>query len=129
VVYHVGGGTLNKTSPKKTFLNFRNNLILITKNHPPRFFFLKLFMRECLDGIAGAKFFLSGQFSHCWAVARAHFAFYGSLGKTLAKRRELKKHVKEYTTTGVYLHSIVADFYIRGKRKFSDIDKKERFKS
>ena len=38
-VFHVGGGTLNKTSPKKTYLNFRNNLILLCKNHPPKYFF------------------------------------------------------------------------------------------
>ncbi|MGQ0827565.1 MAG: glycosyltransferase family 2 protein [Bacteroidota bacterium] len=126
-VYHVGGGTLSKTSPQKTFLNFRNNLILISKNHPPKFFFSKLLMRMLLDGIAGLKFLFSGQFSHFLAVIKAHFNFYGSFGRTLEKRNELKKQVLKYTTTAVYLHSIVVDFYIRGNKTFKEIDFKDRF--
>lgn len=126
-VYHVGGGTLNKTSPKKTYLNFRNNLILICKNHPPQYFFIKLMWRMNLDGVAGVKFLLSGQFSHFVAVLKAHKSFYFTLGSTLKKRRALKKQVTKYTTTAVYLHSIVADYYIRGKRTFKEIDLKDRF--
>lgn len=126
-VYHVGGGTLNKTSPRKTYLNFRNNLFLIYKNHPPQFFFLKLFFRMVLDGIAGAKFILSGQFAHCWAIVKAHFSFYGSLNKLIQKRKLLKSKIKVYTSSAVYLHSIVADFYLRGNKTFSSIDQKDRF--
>lgn len=126
-VYHVGGGTLNKTSPKKTYLNFRNNLILLCKNHPAQYFFLKLKWRMVLDGVAGMKFLLSGQFSHFIAVLKAHFSFYGNIGVTLRKRKALKANVKTYTTTAVYLHSIIADYYIRGKRIFKEIDLKDRF--
>ncbi len=128
VVYHVGGGTLNKTSPRKTYLNFRNNLILICKNHPPKFFFLKLLVRMKLDGLAGIKFLVSGQFSHFTAVAKAHFSFYSTLSKTFQKRKKLKSEIVNYTTTAVYLHSIIADFYLRGKKTFLEIDLKERFK-
>ena len=127
IVFHVGGGTLNKTSPKKTYLNFRNNLILLCKNHPPEYFLLKLKWRMILDGVAGMKFLFSGQFPHFMAVLKAHFSFYGSLGRSLKKRRSLKKGVKAYTTTAVYLHSIIADYYIRGKKTFREIDLKNRF--
>lgn len=127
-VYHVGGGTLNKTSPRKTYLNFRNNLILLCKNHPPQLFIAKLFTRMVMDGIAGCKFLASGQWSHFTAVLKAHFSFYGSLGKTLKKRKALKKEIKQYTTTAVYIHSVVADFYLRGKKTFTEIDRRERFK-
>ena len=126
-VYHVGGGTLNKTSPKKTYLNFRNNLILICKNHPPQYFFLKLMWRMNLDGVAGVKFLVSGQFSHFVAVLKAHKSFYFTLKSTLSKRKALKKNIKTYTTTAVYLHSIIADYYIRGKKTFTAIDLKNRF--
>ena len=129
VIYHVGGGTLNKTSSKKTYLNFRNNLILLCKNHPSRFLFFKIIIRMNLDGVAAFKFLLSGQFSHFWAVLRAHKSFYGTLGKTLKKRTELKKSITVYTTTAVYLHSIIADYYIRGKKTFQEIDMKDRFLS
>jgi GT2 family glycosyltransferase len=126
-VFHVGGGTLNKTSPRKTFLNFRNNLVLISKNHPPQYFFLKLLVRMILDGVAGMKFLFSGQFAHFGAVLKAHYSYYATLSKTFKKRKKLKAEVKEYTTTAVYLHSIIADFYLRGKRTFKEIDFKERF--
>ncbi|MBA3706066.1 MAG: glycosyltransferase family 2 protein [Bacteroidetes bacterium] len=126
-VYHVGGGTLNKTSPRKTYLNFRNNLILICKNHPPEFLFLKIWLRMNLDGVAAIKFLLSGQFSHFVAVLKAHKSFYATLKTTIKKRSQLKKQVVEYTTSAVYLHSIVVDFYIRKKRTFKEIDFKERF--
>ncbi len=127
VVYHVGGGTLNKTSPQKTFLNFRNNLMMITKNHPPEYLYLKLFIRFLLDGIAGLKYLLSGEFGHFMAVIKAHFNFYASFGKTLQKRKLLRKQVKKYTDTAVYHRSIIADYYLRGKKTFAEINSKNWF--
>ncbi|HEX8515820.1 MAG TPA: glycosyltransferase family 2 protein [Bacteroidia bacterium] len=127
VIYHVGGGTLSKTSSRKTYLNFRNNLMLICKNHPKRYFILKLLWRMVLDGIAGIKFLVSGQFDHFTAVVKAHFSFYGVLGNVLSKRKELNKNIKEYTSTAVYLHSIIGDYYLRGNKTFSEIDRPERF--
>lgn len=121
-VYHVGGGTLSKISPMKTFLNFRNNLFLICKNHAPEYFWIKLLMRGVLDGIAGLSFLLSGSGKHFVAVIQAHFSFYGQLGRTLKKRRALKKQVKEYTTTAIYRKSIVFDYFLRKKNKFSELD-------
>jgi GT2 family glycosyltransferase len=128
-VYHVGGGTLNKASSKKTYLNFRNNLILLCKNHPPEYLFSKMLLRMILDGVAGMKFLFSGQFSHFVAVIKAHKSFFSILPSTMTKRRALIKQIKKYTTTAVYLHCIVLDFYLRRKRKFTDIDFKERFKA
>lgn len=124
-VYHVGGGTLSKLSPQKTFLNFRNNLVLLAKNHAPGYFRIKLFLRLCLDGIAGIKFLFSGDGKHCWAVLRAHFAFYGSLGKTMAKRRAMKKQIKKFSTTAVYEGNIVFDYFLKGRKHFSDLPKEK----
>lgn len=121
-VFHVGGGTLSKLSPKKTYLNFRNNIVLLAKNHAPGFFWLKIFLRFCLDGIAGMKFFFSGQFSHCWAVVRAHASFYRTLPRTLRKRRAMKQQIRHYSETAIYRGSIVFAYYLRGKKKFSDLD-------
>jgi len=126
-VFHVGGGTLHKTSPKKTYLNFRNNLILLCKNHPPHYFFFKLMWRMILDGVAGLKFLVAGEFAHFTAILKAHFNFYSTISATLAKRRVLKADIKKYTTTAVYLHSIIADYYLRGKKTFTEIDKEHRF--
>ncbi len=121
-VYHVGGGTLSKISPHKTFLNFRNNLFLLCKNHAPHFFWRKLFLRGILDGMAAFSFLLSGSGRHFFAVIRAHFSFYASFGKTMSKRRKFKKEIKQYTTTAIYRKSIVFDYFFRKKNKFSDLD-------
>lgn len=116
VVYHVGGGTLPKSNPFKTFLNFRNGLELLAKNLPKNQLFLGIFTRLVWDGLAGIKFLLSGQFKDCAAVIRAHFAFYGRLRTTLSKRSGNYMWVK-----GQYSGNIVIDYFLKGKKKFSDL--------
>ena len=78
-VYHVGGGTLPYSSPRKTYLNFRNNLMMLIKNHQG-ILFSKLIVRMLLDGIAGGIFLLKGEFGNFWAVIKAHFYIYGHFG-------------------------------------------------
>ncbi len=123
VVYHVGGGTLSKQSPRKTFLNFRNNLVLLLKNHAPGWLVIKIFLRMVIDGIASVRFILAGDFAHGWAVQRAHFSFYGRLGKTVRKRKQLKKAITRYATSCIYEKNIVMEYFLRGKKTFSDLDK------
>lgn len=120
-VYHVGAGTLAKNSPRKTYLNFRNNLILLCKNHAHQFFWVKLFLRMTLDGIAGLKFLFSGDADHFVAVLKAHWSFYSTFFRTLQKRNQLKKEVKQYTTSAIYNRSIVVDYFIRGKKHFGEL--------
>ncbi len=96
-VYHVGGGTLNKQSPQKTYLNFRNNLTMLAKNLPfPKVVWL-IFVRLCLDGIAGIYFGIKNGFSHLWAVVRAHFGFYAQLPESI--RRRGSHQMKNYYAT------------------------------
>ncbi len=86
VVYHVGGGTLNKNSAQKTYLNIRNNLSTLLKNLPfPKLIWL-IFFRLCLDGVAGVYFGIKMGFPHLWAVVRAHFGFYGQAIGTIQRR-------------------------------------------
>lgn len=124
VVYHVGGGTLNKLSSRKTFLNFRNNLTTLTKNHPSGFLFFKIIFRMKLDGIAAFKFLLDGQPKHFFAVIRAHFAFYGWLPKTLSKRKKAKQHPNfKFTMSKAYNGNVVLEHFIRKKKHYSELDK------
>ncbi len=124
IVYHVGGGTLNKLSSRKTFLNFRNNLTTLTKNHPPRFLFFKIIFRMKLDGIAAFNFLLDGQPKHFFAVIRAHFAFYGWLPKTLSKRRMAKQHPNfKFSMKEAYNGNVVLEHFIRKKKQFNELDK------
>lgn len=94
-VFHLGGATLNSANPRKTYLNFRNNLWMMIKNHTSKLWWLILFLRMVLDGVAGIKFVLSGQVSHCWAIIKAHIDMWRSLRKMLAKRREIQSNVRE----------------------------------
>lgn len=121
-IYHIGGGTLTTKNPQKTFLNFRNNLILLCKNHAPGYFWLKIGLRMVLDSIASIRFLLTGEFTHSWAVFRAHMSFYKQLTKTLRKRREMKKEIKKYATSCIYKKSLIIAYYFNNKKKFSQLN-------
>jgi GT2 family glycosyltransferase len=122
LVYHVGGGTLNKLSPRKTYLNFRNNLITLTKNASPRFLFFKIIYRMILDGVAAFKFLAEGHGSHFIAVIKAHFSFYACLPSTLKKRDEMRlmDGFKD-ATTGVYTENIVFAHFVKGVKNYSEL--------
>lgn len=120
-VYHVGGGTLNKVSPKKTYLNFRNNLITLVKNDRSGILLLKVVLRLILDGIAGIKFLAEGNPSHTIAVIKAHFHFYGRLANILSLRKILKQFDNSPNQIGIHCSSILAEYYLKGKKKFSEI--------
>jgi len=122
-VFHVGAGTLSKMNPKKTYYNFRNNLLLMCKNHATEFFYLKFILRGSLDGIAAIKFLFSGDISHFFAVIKAHFGFYSLFAKMMRKRKSIQKQIKRYATSCVYRGSIVAEYFLKGKRKFSELNK------
>ena len=107
VVYHIGGATLNESNPKKTFLNFRNSLLMLTKNLPENKLVPILFARLLLDGLAGIQFIFKGKFIHCWAILKAHFHFYHLINKTLKKRKG--------TQSNSYYHSknIVYSYFLK----------------
>lgn len=113
-VYHVGGATLQQANPKKTYLNFRNSLLMLTKNLPQESLFKVLLIRMLLDGIAGVKFMLEGQFPHCWAIIRAHFSFYRLFLRNYKKRE--KNQVKIYFKT----KSIVYGYYVKNGTVFAN---------
>lgn len=76
VVYHLGGGSLDASSPRKTFLNFRNNLLMLHKNLPPgKRKRALLFRRRLLDTLAIAKFAVTGKFPHAREIVHAHNEF------------------------------------------------------
>jgi len=116
-IYHVGGGTLNTESAFKTYLNFRNNLYLIYKNET-QLFFLRLFLRLFLDGIAAFGFLVQGKFSFFWAVLKAHGSFYLRLPVLYRQRKENLQKINFPNHQGRYLGSIVWDFFIQKKKSF-----------
>ena len=93
-VYHVGGGTLNKQSAQKTFLNMRNNLSMLVKNLPSSDVVWIIFSRLVLDGAAALYFAFKNGLPHLWAVLRAHFSFYAELPETIKLRS--KNQIRNY---------------------------------
>lgn len=117
-VFHIGGGTLPKISWRKTYLNFRNNFFLLYKNLPDDRLIKVFSARFILDGIAAIKFLIQAGFKDFWAVSRAHLSFYRTLKRTKQKRRLLNHG----SMKNVYGKNIVSEYYLKGKRKFSQLN-------
>lgn len=114
-VFHVGGATLQQGNPKKTELNFRNSLLMLTKNLPKKVLFRVLFIRMVLDGIAGIKFLLEGQPKHLVAVLKAHFSFYQRFAINFNKRGTYQESKYYYTK------SIVLSYFIKKIHFFNEL--------
>ena len=120
LVYHVGGATLNKSNPRKTFLNFRNNLVMIYKNSPNHEIKKILQIRRILDYMAILFYIIKGELGNAKAVFRARREFSRIKSDfNLSRKENLKKST--YKLNGVYQRSIVLDYYLRGLKRFSQI--------
>ena len=124
VAWHLGGGTLPKTNPRKTFLNARNSLATLLKNFPSHQVGYKFFFRLCLDGVWGIRSLLKGEFKIVWAIVRAHFAIYASFGFWMKRRRELYGHLDRLPPlkAGYFPKSIVWHHFVKGKPSFEDLN-------
>ncbi len=120
-VYHLGGGTLNKTNPKKTYLNFRNNLFMLYKNLPKNNVIKLLLIRMILDGLAGINFLTHFEFKNFISVIKAHFSFYANLSKFKPKRKENLKHNTNYSHPEIYKKSIVKMFFLKNIKTFNKL--------
>lgn len=123
VVFHVGGASLAVGNPRKTYLNFRNNLLLLYKNLPQKNLNRTIFIRYILDGVAGVKFLFVDGWRHMWAVVRAHRDFRKMKRKFKAKRIEnLNKMVVE-NHVEMFDGLILIEYYLKGKTTFSALHK------
>ena len=119
-VYHLGGASLAYNNPRKTYLNFRNNLLMMHKNLPDTTRRCKLLKRRLIDTIAWAKYVLTLDFKNAAAIFRAH--------------RDFSKMSKLYTShpTRDLLDemplkvNVITARYLRGITKFYDLDKKSK---
>lgn len=118
-VYHVGGGTLSTADPYKTYLNFRNNLIILQKNLPFGDAVFRIFVRMNIDFIAWIHFMLQGKTQFAIAISKAHFHFLVNLRKNGAKRTGRQLNFHEHS--GQYPSSIVYAYFIRKVKYFSQL--------
>ena len=113
VVYHLGGGSLDASNPRKTYLNFRNNLLMLYKNLPDSSRGRTLLIRRLLDTVAWAKFIATGHFGDAKAILKAHNDF-----------RIMRRAYKSFPSDDL-LHTapcrtnILLQFFLRGRKTFS----------
>ena len=122
-VYHIGGGTLPKNNPMKTYLNFRNNLTMLYKNLPDEELHRVMRIRAFLDYIAAFQALLSGRRGDFKAILNGRKAFKQWLPEYREIRKKIQNSRKEENITGIYGHSILWQYYAKGHKKFSDLDK------
>ncbi|RTQ52598.1 glycosyltransferase family 2 protein [Hymenobacter gummosus] len=120
-VYHVGGGTLPKSNPRKTYLNFRNGLALLYKNLAPAELWPTLLQRTVLDAVAAAQMLLKGDTGDAAAVLRAHWHFWPKLGYWRQRRQLARPVLRTHERTGTYGGSLVWAYFGQGKRRFSQL--------
>ena len=123
-VYHVGGGALGYGSTRKTYLNFRNSLCVLTKNLRSRWIFGRILRRFILDDFAALKFLLEGHSDDAWVVGRAHRHFCKRLPALLRERKRLAKLEKDVDLTGQYTRSVAYDRFILGQKTFPQLDQR-----
>jgi len=121
-VFHLGGGTLNVEDPFKTFLNFRNNLLLLKNNLPFWKGLAAIFVRIWMDLIAVFRFLGEGKRKDAWAVSRAHQNFVFRTQRSEIPNARKIRNSGQSRLTGMYQRSIVWDFFIKKKKHFTDLD-------
>ncbi len=118
-IYHVGGASLSMGHPHKTYLNFRNSLLMLYKNTPDKQLRKILKVRRRLDYIAAIKFLLTDGYSHYMAVIQAHDDFQKALPRYEAIRKEnIEKNIEDKLDI-IYNKSLVYNFYIKQKKNFN----------
>lgn len=119
VVYHVGGGTLPKGNKRKVFLNFRNNLIMMSKNLPASQALWKIPFRLVLDTVSAFKSLLDGQGVYFVAIFKAHLAFLAWMPGR--RRKSIFPASRLGRLEGWYVGSVVWKHFVRGKTRFDEI--------
>ena len=115
MVFHVGGGTLHKSNPRKTFLNYRNNLLMMYKNLPTGRRRRTILLRLVLDGISSIRYILVGAWPDVWAIVRAHFAFYGMISQFRHTTTRTQQRAP------LYHKSVVWEYFVKRKTTFTEL--------
>lgn len=118
LVYHVGAATLKEDSPQKTYLNYRNNMLMLYKNLDEPQAKEIIYKRRLINFIAALKFLLTGKKQMFTAILKADRDFMKNRSMYEEYR---KKNKKSLSNKLIYQRSIILDFFLRGKKKFSEL--------
>lgn len=125
-IYHVGGGTLQTQNPEKTFLNYRNNRLLLLKNLRKGTIFRVNLVRNFLDLVSFIMELFKLNFKDAWAIIRAHFAYRKMMLNAFNKRMQFvdiqhRNKIGEPNMKGIYPKSVVFAFFIKMNKRFSQL--------
>ena len=120
-VYHVGGGTLSASNPRKTYFNFRNGLSLLIKHQRISSLIWKFPLRLVLDWVAAVHFLIIGSGIHAKAVIVAHLSFIRRFGHEMKKRALTAKQIRSFKIANTYRGLIVVDYFLRRKKIYKDL--------
>lgn len=115
-IFHVGGGTLPNNSPKKLYLNYRNNLLMLYKNYPAKNKAKLIFARKCIDGLSAIVYMLQGKFSFVKSVFKAHHDFDKMKKHVIVSHASNNSKVIKLSPT-----FIILNFFV-GKNMFSKLN-------
>ncbi len=121
VVYHVGGATLNKENPRKTYLNFRNNLLMLYKNLPEKELSSVMRIRWCLDMLAALQFLLKGEWGNVRAVFRARKDYRAMRPSYQSVRAENLSKTIQPTQPERFSWSLLWRYYVKGVKRFTGL--------
>ena len=121
VVYHVGGATLKKENPRKTFLNFHNNLLMLYKNLPAEELVSVMRTRTCLDYLAALFFLLKGDVSNFRAVLQARKEFLRLRPEFVSDRQENLDKTVLADIPERFKFSILWQSKLLGRKKYADL--------
>ena len=115
-VYHLGGATLDNTHPRKLYLNYRNNLLMMYKNLPSKGLQRRIFVRRIYDGISALKYLLTGQWQYVKSVWSAHRDFDAMKHRYSNNQVEDRLHDLPQGQ-----HNIIFDYFLKGRHKYSEL--------
>ena len=122
IVYHVGGASLSADSPRKVFLNFRNNLLMIYKNLPAPTLYRVLFARMLLDLVAMLVYLLRLRPGQAASVLKGWRCFLIKRQRYESTRQEnLKKTVRPISPELMKPYSLLFQYYFKGRKRYSDL--------
>lgn len=121
MVYHVGGATLKKSNPRKTFLNFRNNLLMLYKSLPVGELRGVMRVRALLDYVAALKFLLTGAWDDFKAVLRARREYKRMRGEYRSVREQNLAAVAVPVIKERSAFSLLWQYYLKGRKHFSQL--------
>jgi GT2 family glycosyltransferase len=122
VIYHMGGFVIKYGSPEKIFRNHRNNLLMLIKNLPLTELIWKIPVRLLLDHAASLSMLKEKNPEGAMQVFKAHADILTNLGMWLDKRKKTQSTKNKVNNVGIYSGSLIVQFFLKGKRKFSQFN-------